>query len=100
MAQQFTTTHTLSNLYVTHTVNNLALINSLTNKKKDWTKKYHRIIQGIKTIADIQLQLQNIIKLAEIANTQLAEIETNILQASDVYKIQIAGNIFSISKEL
>ena len=62
------------------------LINTLTREKKDWMKKYHKIIQGIETMANIQLQLQNIIKLAEVANTQLAEIETSILQASDDYK--------------
>ena len=53
MAQQFTTTPISPNLYVTHTVNNLALINSLTNEKKDWMKKYHRIIQKIETMANI-----------------------------------------------
>ncbi len=37
-------------------------------------------------MADIQIQLQNIIKLAEVVNTQLAKIETTILQASDSYK--------------
>ena len=58
------------------------------------------IIQGIKTMADIQLQLQNIIKLVEMANTQLAETEKSILQASDNYKIQMAGDIFSISEDL
>ena len=36
-------------------------------------------------MADIQLQLQNIVWLAKVANTQLAEIKTTILQASDVY---------------
>ena len=69
-------------------------------KKKDWTKKIHRIIWRIEIIADIQLQLQNIIKLAKVANIQLAEIKTNILQASNAYKTWIVGNIFSISKEL
>ena len=44
MAQQFTTALTLPNPYVTHTINNLILINILANEKKDWTKKYHRII--------------------------------------------------------
>ena len=48
-------------------------------------------------MADIQYQLQNIIKLVEVANTQLAEIETTILQASNTYRIQTASNIFSIS---
>ena len=48
-------------------------------------------------MADIQIQLQNIIKLAEVVNTQLAEIKTMILQASNSYKTQNAGDIFSIS---
>ena len=55
------------------------LIVILNKEKKDWTKKYHKIIRGIETMVDIQLQLQNIIKLAEVANTQLAKIETTIL---------------------
>ena len=36
-------------------------------------------------MVDIQLQLQNIIKLAEEANMQIAEIEGTILQASHNY---------------
>ena len=51
-------------------------------------------------MAGTQLQAQNIVKLAEVTNTQLAEIETTILQASNNYRIQIAGDIFSISQDL
>ena len=46
------------------------------------------------------MQLQNIIKLVKVANTQIAEIEFTILQASNNYQIQIAGDIFSISEDL
>ena len=63
-------------------------------------KKYHKIIRGLETMANIQLQLQNIIQLAWVANIQLAEIKTTILQASNTYKIQTEGDIFSISGEL
>jgi len=35
--------------------------------------------------------------MAEEANTQIVEIETTILQASDNYQTQIAEEIFSIS---
>jgi len=48
----------------------------------------------------MQLQLQNIIKLAEQANTQITEIETTILQVSNNFRIQPAGDIFSISEDL
>ena len=76
------------------------LVNMLTNERKDWTKKYHKIIQEIEKIVYIQLQLQNIIKLADKANTQVAEIEVMILQASHNYRTQTTGNIFSISEDL
>ena len=36
-------------------------------------------------MVDVQLQLQDIIKLAGEANTQIAEIESTILQASNNY---------------
>jgi len=61
------------------------LIVTLNNKRKDWTKKYYKIIRELETMADIQLQLQNIVWLAKLANTQLVEIKTTILQASNIY---------------
>jgi len=51
-------------------------------------------------MANIQIQIQNIIKLAQVANTQLAEIETTILQVSKIYKTHIARDIFSILEDL
>jgi len=44
------------------------LVKTMNQEKKDWTKKYHKIIQGIEWMVDVQVQLQNIIKLAEKAN--------------------------------
>jgi len=67
MSYQFAAAPTSFNLYIAHIVNNIDLIMTL-NKKKDKIKKYHKIIQGLETIADIQLQLQNIVKLADAAN--------------------------------
>jgi len=46
------------------------------------------------------LQIQNIIKLADTANNQLANIETTLLQTEEIYKTQIGGDIYSISKKL
>jgi len=51
-------------------------------------------------MVDIQMQLQNIIKLAEEANTQIAEIERTILQASHNYQTQTVADIFSIPEDL
>ena len=46
------------------------------------------------------MQLQNIAKLTEVANTQLAEIKTTILQASSEYRTQIVEDIFNILEDL
>jgi len=42
----------------------------------------------------------NIVKLADIANNQLADVKTILLQASEDYKTQIEKDIYSISEEL
>jgi len=51
-------------------------------------------------MVDVQMQLQNIMKLAEEANTQIVEIKSTILQASNNHQKQTAGDIFSITKDL
>jgi len=100
MSYQFETTPTSPNPYVAYTVNNINLIVILNKEKKDWTRKYHKIIQGLETMVDKQLQLQNTVKLADAMNNQLEDIETTLLQASKDHKTQIGGNIYSISEEL
>ena len=51
-------------------------------------------------MVDIQLYMQNIIKLVDIANNRLADIETILLQTGKTHRIQIGGDIYNISKEL
>ena len=85
MAQQFTRAPMSSNSYVIYTLNNINLMKTINQNRKDWTKKYYKIIQGIEGMVDIQMQLQNIIKLAEKTNTQIIEIELTILQANNNY---------------
>ena len=51
-------------------------------------------------IADIQLQIQNTVKLTNAANIELTDIETMLLQSSDTHKKQIGGNLYSISQDL
>ena len=79
MAQQFITALIFPNLYITSTLDNINLVKTINNEKEDWMKKYHKIIQRIKRIIDVQMQLQNIVKLAEEANIQITEIESTIL---------------------
>ena len=44
MAQQFITAPIFSNPYVSQTINNMNLIIILNNDKKNWIKKYYKII--------------------------------------------------------
>ena len=39
-------------------------------------------------------------KLSDVANNQLADIKTTLLQASEDHKVQVDGDIYSIFEEL
>ena len=75
------------NPYIPWMINNLSLIITLNQEKKDWMKKYHKIIWRLEIIADIQIQIQDLIKLANAVNNQLANIGTVLLQASETHKM-------------
>jgi len=94
MFYQFATASFSPNPCITHTVNNIDLIITFNKENKDWIKKYHKMIQKLKTITDIQLQIHNIIKLADAANNQLADTKTILLQTRETHKIQIGRDIF------
>jgi len=51
-------------------------------------------------MTDIQLQVQNLAKLATAMNIELGDIKTTLLQASKTHKKQIGGNIYSIVNKL
>jgi len=51
-------------------------------------------------MADLQLKIQNLVRLADAANNQLVDIKIVLLQTRGTYKMQISGDIYSISKEL
>jgi len=51
-------------------------------------------------MADLQLQIQNYVKTADIVNNQMVDIETVLLQTGETHKVQIGGNIYSISEVL
>ena len=44
MFYQFATASTFSNPYIACTINNINLIMNLNKEKKDWIKKYYKII--------------------------------------------------------
>ena len=44
MVQKFTTAPTSPNLYITCTLNNMELVKMINNERKNWIKKYYKII--------------------------------------------------------
>jgi len=81
-------------------LNNIDEAKLFKKEKNDWIKLYHKTLQGIETIIDVQRQVKNIIKMAEETNTTITEIERNILKASVNNWIMNATNILSISEDL
>jgi len=51
-------------------------------------------------MANIQLKFQEIVKLTNTTNIELADIETVLLQSSNIYKEQIREDIYSIMDNL
>ena len=81
-------------------LNNIYEAKLFKKEKNDWIKLYHKTLQGIETIIDVQRQVKNIMKMAEETNTTITEIERNILKASVNNWIMNATNILSISEDL
>ena len=53
---------------------------------------------GIKIFTNIELQLQDIIKQADVADNQLVDIKNIILQVGEENKMQIGRDIYRIVK--
>jgi len=50
-------------------------------------------------MTDLQLKIQNLVILGDVANNQLIDIKIVLLQTGGTYKMQISRDIYSISKE-
>ena len=96
----FTTALTSPNLYVTRTLNNMNEAKLFKKDYNDWTRLYHKLLQGIGVIVDVQKQVWNIIKIVGETNTTIIEMEGTILKASNNYWTMNTMNIFSISEDL
>ena len=51
-------------------------------------------------IANIQLQIQDLVNLANIIDIELIDIETTLLQLEKTHKEQVRGDTYSILEEL
>ena len=66
----------------------------------DWSKLYYKILKGLEVMIDVQKQVQDMIKIAEEANTTITEIKKTILKAIINNQVTNATNILGILEDL
>ena len=91
---------TSPNPYVSQKLNNIDQAQVMKREQEDWTRLYHKILKGLKTMIDVQRMAKDIKKLAEEANTTLTEMEGTVLMASINNRIMNVTNITQISEDL
>jgi len=54
----------------------------IKDKRNNWTKIYHKMLKGLKTMIDVQRQIKDMVKITAETNMTITEIEDSILKAS------------------
>jgi len=70
------------------------------NKTKDWTSKMDRIIQAIEAMAGLEEKVEELIRMADIINNTMADVETGILLAREGYRMDIATQFYEVAETL
>ena len=96
----YTTASTSSNPYVSRKLNNIDQAQIIKREREDWSRLYHKILKGLKTMIDVQRLVKDIKKLAEEANTTITEVEGSVLMASINNQVINTTNITQISEDL
>ena len=96
----YTTAFTSSNPYVSRKLNNIDQAQIIKREREDWSRLYHKILKGLKTMIDVQRLVKDIKKLAEEANTMITEVEGSVLMASINNQVINTTNITQISEDL
>ena len=91
---------TSPNPYVSQKLNNIDQAQVMKREQEDWTRLYHKILKGLKTMIDVQRMAKDIKKLAEEANTTLTEMEGMVLMASINNQVMNVMDITQISEDL
>jgi len=81
-------------------LNNIEEARLLKKERDDWTKLYHKMLQELEAMIDVQKQVKDIIKIAEETNTTITEIEEVILKANTHNWIMNVIYILGISEDL
>ena len=96
----YMTTPTSSNPYITRKLNNIDKAQVLKKKWDDWTRVYHKTLKGLEAMIDVQKQVWDIMKIAGETDMMITEIEKTILKTSINNWTMNATNILGISEDL
>ena len=66
----------------------------------DWTRLYHKMLEGLEVMIDMQKQVQEMMKIAGETNTTIKKIKETILKASINNRTMNAMSILEISEDL
>ena len=100
ITNDYATTPTSSNPYITKKLNNMNKAKLLKEEYNDWSKLYHKILKGLEVIIDIQKQIWDMMKMAEKANTTVTKIKEIILKTSINNWVTNTTNILEILEDL
>jgi len=70
------------------------------NKTKDWANKMDCIIQAIEAIAGLEEKAKELVRIADIINNTMADIETGTLLAEEGYRTDIATQFYEVAETL
>ena len=96
----YLTTPTSPNLYITRKLNNMNKAKMMKEERNDWTKIYHKMLKGLEVMIDMQKQVKNMMKIVAETNMTITEIEDTILKASTNNRVINATNIIGVSEDL
>jgi len=70
------------------------------NKTKDWASKMDCIIQAIEAIAGLEKKAKELVRIADIINNTMANIETGTLLVGEGYHTDIATQFYKVAETL
>ena len=96
----YITTITSPNPYITRKLNNMDEAKMMKNKRNDWMKTYYKMLKGLEAMIDVQKQIKDMTKIAAEANMTITEMEDSILKASINNQVINTMNITGVSEDL
>jgi len=70
------------------------------NRTKDWASKIDRIIQAIEAIVELKEKAKELVRMANIINNAMADVETDTLLTGERYHTDIATQFYEVAETL